>query len=63
MLALNDEIIKATLDSRVKAGNNSLAWSYLSKNYHTLDTKDESINNTDFKLDRLIERELSGKES
>lgn len=56
MEALNDEIAKATLDSRVLAGNNSWGWSALHKNYNTIDTKEESINNTEAKLDRLIER-------
>ena len=47
------------MESRVVQANPSWNWSALSKNYHTLDTKEESSNNPDSKLDRLIEKELS----
>ena len=51
--ALNEEIAKATMESRVIQANPSWNWSAINKNYRTLDTKEESIH-PDSKLDRFI---------
>ena len=61
--ALDEEILKATIESRMKMGANNKSWHWSINKHPELDTEEESNSYGDGKFEKILERELSISDS